>query len=561
MKKVILISVLLGLITAGCTKEELISSSESLPERQDGIVVLQERSPLLPKEAKTRPVVLETGISRGTNENGAMIGNSDVLLGYSYTVGNSILGDYENVISPVINLDKVKEYSEDYVTSKAILNYMADQLSYANYDSYESKLSETKKISTGFSLNLGLFKIGRKKTTESVFKSDITSNSNAVYGELNLVYRHSSFILQASEGSRRFYARACLSPVFQKNLYMSTIGSVVSTYGDYVLTGYVTGGKACALFAGITKSNSTATSREKEMDSAINASYSWGKDSSAGCDFGKGAGDSNYSYKQFQENELQTKLWVYGGTPIGLNMSSAVELENVNLNLEPWVNSLSDSKLHTMIDLTENGLYPLSAFVLEENFKRRMDYTTLGFLPVYPNFVTPYIEIVRVFERYASSGEALYDIAAVLNTRQGDKIILRSGAASSATDAELRRNENPDVFEQKAAEIEAEKQKFYDLEIHTNSLVRVNPNINTPSYFCIDLDQVDEAAMYTYTNPLTGVQYIYDNKKKIAFSHLIDGLDGDWILDDYGIRDWVESLPEKSISMASIANSYRIIGL
>ena len=81
MKKVILTSVLLGLITAGCTKEELISSSESLSERQDGIVVLQERSPLLPKEAKTRPVVLEAGISRGTNENGAMIGNSDVLLG------------------------------------------------------------------------------------------------------------------------------------------------------------------------------------------------------------------------------------------------------------------------------------------------------------------------------------------------------------------------------------------------------------------------------------------------------------------------------------------------
>jgi len=34
-----------------------------------------------------------------------------------------------------------------------------------------------------------------------------------------------------------------------------------------------------------------------------------------------------------------------------------------------------------------------------------------------------------------------------------------------------------------------------------------------------------------------------------------------WILDDYGIRDWVESLPTRSISMATLANSYRIIGL
>ena len=30
---------------------------------------------------------------------------------------------------------------------------------------------------------------------------------------------------------------------------------------------------------------------------------------------------------------------------------------------------------------------------------------------------------------------------------------------------------------------------------------------------------------------------------------------------NYGIRDWVESLPVKSISMATLANSYRIVGL
>lgn len=42
---------------------------------------------------------------------------------------------------------------------------------------------------------------------------------------------------------------------------------------------------------------------------------------------------------------------------------------------------------------------------------------------------------------------------------------------------------------------------------------------------------------------------------------IVDTIDEDWILDDYGIRDWVESLPTKSISLATIANSYKIIGL
>lgn len=220
---------------------------------------------------------------------------------------------------------------------------------------------------------------------------------------------------------------------------------------------------------------------------------------------------------------------------------------------------LSDSKKHTIIDITDNGLYPLSAFVIEENFKKRLDATTSNLLEKYPSFVEPHIEIMRVFERYSSSNEALYDVVAVLFTRQGDRIVLRSGNASTASDAELRQNENATVFSQKALNIKTQKQNFYELRISSNSVTRLNPKIGNP--LCIDLPKVNEANMYTYTNPRTGIQYIYDTENKIAFSHYTDDLDGDWILDDYGIRSWVESLPTKSISMATLANSYRIIGL
>lgn len=560
MKKNIFMSVLLmSYMLVSCTNEDYIDSVESLSELQNGVIVLQERSSLLPKEAKNRPVVLEAKHSRSTNENGAIIGNSDALLGYSYSVGNSILGDYENVISPVIDIDKVKEASTDYITPKVLQYYSAERFSYSDYDTYESKLSETKKVSSGFSLNLGIFKLGRKKTTESTFTSNVTSNNEAVYGELNLEYRNSSFMLQQSEGARKFYARQCLSPVYLKNLYSSTIGDMLNTYGEYILTGYITGGKAFALFAGTAKNGSTATSKETGMNKDIDASFSW-KDKSADANCSFGNGNSSSTASSYETKDLQTKLWVYGGKPVGLGMNSAINLKDVSFDLEPWVNSLSDSKLHTIIDFTENGLYPLSAFVLEDNFKKRMDYTSSGILSKYPTFVTPYIEIVRVFERYASSGEALYDIAAVLNTRQGDKIVLRSGVASSATDAELRSNENATVFNQKAAAIMKQKQQFYDLRIVSNSTLKLNPQMVGP-FLCIDLGKFDESTMYTVTNSRTGMQYIYDSKTKVAFSHLVDDLDGDWILDDYGIRDWVESLPVKNISMATIANSYKIIGL
>ena len=550
----------LSLMAVNCTNEDSIEygTDSNTDNRHGEITVLKERNPSLPKEVENRPVAVEKREVRENTDNGAMIGNSDALLGYSYVVGNSILGDYENVGSPVISIEKVKEYGEDYITSKNLQKYSAERFSYSDYDRYESHLFESKKVDSGFKLNLGLFKIGRKKTTTSVFKSDVVSEEKVVYGELNLLYQHSSFALQASDGARRFYARECQSSVFMRNLYSSTIGDILNTYGEYVLTGYVTGGKAFALFQGEGKKGSSATLREEGLDKDIDLSFSWKNNSaSADCTFGNSS--SNGTSTEYETTNLSTKLWTYGGDPEGLGMSSADKLENISFDLSNWVESLSDVKKHTMIDLTESGLYSLSAFVLEENFQKRIEGTSMGIYSKYPRFVTPYIEIVRVFERYASSGQALYDIAPVLVTRQGDRIVLRDGKAATATDEELERNEEDAVFDAKAIEIKGIKEQFYELEIRSNSESRLNPIIGNP--LCLDLKTVDEAGMYTYTNPRTGIQYIYDKKNKIAFSHFTDELDGDWILDDYGIRDWVESLPVKSISMATLANSYRIVGL
>ncbi len=563
MKTNVVISIaLLSLGAVGCNNEDLLSSGFK-ESGQEEIIVVQERDPKLPTKSVAKPIVVdEEVLMRSISENGAIIGNSEALLGYSYSVGNSILGDYKNVGSPVVCVDKIKEYSADYISSKALNSFVTERFSYSDYNDYASKLSETKKVSTGFSLDLGFFKIGRKKTTEKTFKSEITSSDKAVYGELNMLYYNSLFELNPI--NRKFYARECLSPVFQKSLYSAPIGDLINHYGEYVLTGYMTGGKAFALFAGKIRKSNESSSVESTMDNAIDASATWKRDSISGsisgsCNFGKYKGNGSYTAESLGFSMLQTKLWLYGGRSVGITMDCANNWDDVNLNLDSWVESLSDSNTHAIIDLMEDGLYPLSEFVLEENFKRRIDGTLLELYPKYPTFVTPYIEIARVFERYSSSGEALYDIAAVLTTRQSDKIVLRTGDASNASDAELRRNEDADVFKQKAMAIAQAKQEFYDLEIRVNTFTRLNPAIGKP--LCIDLGKVDESSMYVCSNPRTGMHFIYDKSKKIAFSYLVDDLDGDWILDEYGIRDWAESLVVKSISLTTIANSYKIIGL
>ena len=108
------------ILVPGCVDNNDLA--EEFPSGNRDIVIVQERDPKLPVNSVNHSVVTDEDkiISRSSDENGAIIGNSDELLGYSYAVGNSILGDYANVRYPVVNIGKVKEFGTDYVSSKAL---------------------------------------------------------------------------------------------------------------------------------------------------------------------------------------------------------------------------------------------------------------------------------------------------------------------------------------------------------------------------------------------------------------------------------------------------------
>ena len=530
-----------------------INSDEQLKMGLD--IVLQERNPASP-ETTTKDLVFDEGVK--TRSSGAIIGNTDILLGTGYNIGNSLLGDYDNVTHPVVDVNKVKEFDPEYIFPKKILGNESKTFAYTTFNRYEANTSVNKKVTTGFSVNLGLFSIGRKSKTEEVFTTQTTNEQHVVYGELNLNLRNSSFTLQSVEGARKIYARECLSNTFMRNLYSSTVNNLLGSYGDFVLVGYYTGGKAVALYAGKSKETYDSTSKEKDMSQDINASYKWDTGSaSAELSFGKATGNSNSNRYKTENTEIIIKT--LGGTRDDQPMLTAVKLNDWGVNLTSWQRSLNDENLHTIIDITDGGLCPIYGFVLEENLKRRFKDTSDGYLEGRTKLITPTMEIVRVFVRNSPSGEALYEVAAVLNTRQGDKIVLSDGKASTATDAELLSNENNTVFLDKANKIAAQKKNYFGLKITTNTVTRINPHLR--STLTINMGEVVEDNFYRFMNPMTNIEYIYDSVNKIAFSHLIDRGYDDWILDDYVIRDWVESIPEKRVSITSLANSYKIIGL
>lgn len=559
MKRYIHIAAILILIISSVSCSDLDKVSEVIPQKNQEMesnIIVQKRNLNLPK------TIFKQNITDIPKTKSGVIGNSDAFLGCSYKLinGNYIIGDFDNVSHPIVDINAIRAYDNTYISGRRLAKVETTSFAYNTFNRYEYNSTITKKVSSGFSLNFKIFTIGKKKTTTEIFKSSIANTSEATYGELNINFTDNVFNLQASEATRRLFARQFLTKSFTRSLYNSQIKSILDTYGDFVLTGYYTGGKAFALFAGQSSSNLTSDVKEKDMEKSINASVSW-KGNSASGELGLTGGNTTSQSETFNSNNTYIYVKTLGGIRDGNNANlTATGLKDLNINLTTWMQSLNDESKHTIIDIVDSGLYPLSGFVLEQNFKQRMDDTANGILEDVPNLLPPSIEIVRVLVRTTPSYESLYDVAAVLITRQGDYIILSDGKASSATDEELRLNENNEIFMQKVNQISADKSTFFssDIEISYNKKKKLNPLFR--SSLCIDLSGFNENNFYRFYNEKNSIEYIYDPSTRLCFSYYIDEGD-DEILDIYGIRSWVESLPEKKISIASLANSYKIIGL
>ena len=523
-------------------------------ENSEGDVVIQKRNPNLP-EVVTKAPTFEEGLTR----NNATIGSSDKFLGYGYKLynGNYIPSDFDNFTHSILNIEAIKAYDESYVDEKYPNWNDQSSYTYYNFDDYTHFSTESKTIKTGFSLNLGLFSIGKKRTTVETFRTFINETMEQTYGEMNILFAHGKFMLLNSSGSTKVYARQFLRRSFINNLYTSTISSVINSYGDLVVVGYYTGGRAFAQYMGNAASSTNVEQRTKSLDTSITASLTYEGDS-LNASFGFNGKNGNFDSTVYKKQDIFLRVKTLGGIQ---NEESAINttmsLKDINIDLQSWRKSLNDSKNHTVIDLTQEGLFPMSDFVLERNFQRRFDDTSKNILLPVTRLYTPSIMITRILKKTSTSGDNLYEVAAVLVTRQGDQIVLSNG---NATDAELKQNEDNNVFLEKAKAIAEEKSKYFssDIQISCNTTKRLNPMFRSP--LCIVLENFNENGFYKYYNETTNMEYLYDPTTKLCFSFLAD--DGDEsMLEVYGLSTWVSNLTEKRISMATLANLYTIIGL
>lgn len=562
--KILLLFISISVVSSCADRED---ESNVAFQQEDTLkdIVFQERNPKLP-EVRTRAFAGKSQPFTRSMSFNEVNANKGLLLGYSYKVGSSILGDPGNVGSQVIDVSRISGNDTSNVSAIHIGASSTNSFSYANYDDFISKSQYTKKTSSGFGINIfNIIKIGRKHKNTYLFASYIRDSLKSVFGQADIAYYNSKFTLNTAPSSLRTYITKYLSTSFLQNLYGSTAGNILDSYGDFLLTGYLTGGRATALFAGQAAYSASVTEREKMMDKSINASIDikFGKDSTASFNLDSlriGKNEGHVSGSIHYLDECYASVYTYGGRHGVEAVDKPLDLKKTGIDLSPWAKSLDDYTTHTLMDITDGGLLPIGEIVLEDNYKKRLKYTSEGLLAKLGEVLTPNIEITRHYVRYSSSlNKPLYAIAGVINSRQGDKIILADPNQQNLSDAELAKNSDNTYFFKKASEIASKLKSVFEIEIKTNVYGKINPDIIDP--LC-EVVTTDFNNLYWCKSKIDGLNYIYDKTNKIAFSIYNDSNDGDYVLDDYGIRDWFESQCKyKSFNTGTITRSYKIIGL
>lgn len=466
---------------------------------------------------------------------------------------------------------RLKAKYPSYITSKRLRQTYSSSSAWSSYDKFHRDSSVVKKVNSGFQLNLGIFKIGKKRKNTETFRSVLTTENESTIGEVSAEVRHGMFTLTTTDVATKRIAAEYLDETFLSSLYNKPIEMLLKENGTFVLINYFTGDRASASYYGIASSSTSDRTKTKDMEKNLEASFAWkpkddkgkatGDSISGSLNFGRKRGDSLHIQQIGCIKEVYFRVNTIGGTYDYSISSNISNVKDVNYDLFTWLKSLNDESTHQMINIADNGLQPLSSFVLEKNFKQRIQDTHLGYLSR-NKLAEPFIEVVKVRTTgQASNGEALFDVFAVLNTRQGDKIVPSDGKTSLRSETELRANLNNATYLIKAKAIAAQKRKYFaknEIDIKANYDTKIMPLARNP--LCIELPAIDESKMMKFTDENTNMVYLYDPVNRVAFAyHAPDG--DDYIPASYGITDWIENMTEKPISNATLYQRYTIIGL
>lgn len=522
---------LLILISSSCNEEAIESQTEK-QEKQTSSVILKERDPNSPlvlsqKRSLQREVTLKSAADEPFKN----------ILGKSLKATMIPLTNYNNFGWSVLDMDN---YLEDYPNcyyNLPIGTTVSKSFAYTNFNEYVKNMKITVKVKTSLKLSFLKFKSGAETTIESTFGYSTTNENNRVFGELHYQYEASKYWLKTTTYDIKNMQRY-LSKSFKNDLYNITPNELLDTYGRFVMTDFIVGGKAVALYSGVYQGNASSSSKQRSMKIDINASF--GKTVSGG--FGIGttyAGDKQSSNKF---TDLMTSVKTLGGIGAIINYTDPTDVNSVNIDLSDWLSSLSDNSNHRVIDISDDGLLPLLDFIKEDNLKLRITYMLNR--PNF-NFNFDFVEptLVYVYDYDGSDKELIY-----LVTRFGDAILLYFEDYVDADYTNNLINQYSDKY----------KIRTVDCSDWYNIFAPMPDDPENSLY--LEYDYVSQGFIGINMKKLisNGTIYLISQKAGVKFAFSINN---DYILDTYGIRNWIDQMQTSQLTEEQLYHAYTIVGL
>lgn len=490
MKIYLTVIILLLGILFSCNNDLNDDNIEDIVSNETQDIILQERGSTIPKVVSKKRVTTRYAVNTK---------KADEFLGYGYNFKSWITGDPENVGFRVLDIDKIKLKTPYIEGARPIKKAHSYVKSWGDANSFKSDSTFTKTVNKGFKLDLGVFSFGKKKKVVESFQSVAFKSNQEVYGEISAEIRDINVVMNSTSSAKQRIATNYIDDDFLFQIYNNTIDQTIEDYGLFVLTDYIAGGRASAVFYGSASTNDLTTTRKKDTEASINSAFSWkskidsSKNDSARLSIGKITGNHVITEEKGSVQSLYFQLHTIGGSYEYSLSTNVGKINEVTYNLDSWVRSLNDPDNCTLIEVSDGGLSPITDYLIEYNFKRRIQDTHLGILSK-ESLQNPYIEIVKV-----QISNSLFDIFAVLNTRHGDKIILNDGKTRS--ESELAQNLNNSIYLSKAQAISRQKRMFYNIDMKANYTTRIQPILRSP--LSIDLKAIDESKMFKYLNKET----------------------------------------------------------
>lgn len=574
MKKYIPLWILLAVLFSACSKAELNEvhlGSSSLVEQRDEDIVFEEGVPTIGNGQSLRAISTDNPVEWVTTEH------------YLYYLGKSfIFPDDPNpafgIKNQVLNIRTLIQDPalEGRIVITPISQTRVDKEVHRSLDHARRVTTDktTKKLGGG--LTLGPFKIGGSRTKEKYFTTYKEDFENSFFASLSVNYTGHHIALSLSRNDRARIIERHLSPGFIRGLYTSPIGEVSKNVSPFVLCSYSTGGQLHTMHQ-ITNvwhrdADSLYTFVQKKIDGSIDEAKRGqllGKkidsliqkigEVKLSIDWSKENTNTESNFKLSEEDNGYHTITTWGGVlSSGLNLPASAR--PLDIDFAPWLQSLTDTKTHRLVEISDGGLYPISEFILEKNFSQRLIDTYKGVVSSFESNLSPSIEVANVFVREGATGSPLCDIALVLHTRNGDRLILTE-LRNHATDSELEKSMHRDYFTRRGKELLAElsnNKVYLGLRKSGNPKKVLRTYLRqTASTFAV----LNYGNMYKYHNPNNKVLYLYDEKARVAFS-CYKGEEGDInLLEEYGLSTWVATLPEKKISVERLMQDFKVLGL